>query len=124
MPRATANTAEGQREELKTLDGGYVILRKLTYGEMLKRRDMSVRASSGRGRGVDIDFQQLEVAVFEFSKAVMEHNLEDENGNTLNLSDRNTVEKLDPVVAQEIETLIDNMNQLPEASSKSDTESS
>jgi hypothetical protein len=118
VPRATAITTEGDKVDLKTLEGGYVQLRKLTYGEMLKRRDMAVRASSGRGRDVNIDFQQLEVAVYEFSHAVVDHNLEDEDGNKLDLSKRSIVESLDPIVAQEIEQLIDDMNQLPDGRSK------
>jgi hypothetical protein len=39
VPRATAIT-ETEHHDLKTLPGGFVVVRKLSYGEVLQRRTM------------------------------------------------------------------------------------
>ena len=126
MPRATINTAETTRFELKSLpktdedEGGFVELRKLSYGQILERRDMGAKiAIEGLGdtRSKEEDLKvttemiQKAVTEFEFKQCIVSHNLEDENGTILNFSNPNTVHALDPQVGQEISELIDEMNQ-------------
>ena len=126
MPRATINTAETTRSELTSLpktdedEGGFVELRKLSYGQILERRDMGAKiAIEGLGdtRSKEEDLKvttemiQKAVTEFEFKQCIVSHNLEDENGTILNFSNPNTVHALDPQVGQEISELIDEMNQ-------------
>lgn len=114
MPNATASN-EAVKRELKSLPGGFVTLRRLTYGEQLHRRDISAtfvpgtKAEDGR-----IETSALRVQHYEFTKAVMEHNLTDENDKPLNFNDMQDVVKLDPRVGGEIEQMIDEMNQPPD----------
>jgi hypothetical protein len=123
MPRATAVASEPERFDLKSLDEGFVVLRKLTYGEMLHRRDLSARITpkGKRDEDVEVGINQMSIVLYEFSRAIVEHNLEDDNGKLLDFRITRHVEMLDPRVAQEIEGLIIDMNRPPdEDDSKSD----
>lgn len=114
MPKAVASQ-DTERKDLKTLDEGYVVLRKMSYGEILHRRDLAAKIGRAAG-GDDVEFklQFLAVQQYEFSKCIVEHNLEKDDAGTLfNFKDAKDVALLDPVVGQEIETLIDGMNKLP-----------
>lgn len=119
MPQAIARNKEPDKFDLESLPGGFVALRKLTYGEIMHRRDLTTKITPGQGRGdAKISMDNTAVTVFEFSRAIVDHNLEDD-GMKLDLSKRATIEQLDPVIAQEIEQLIADMNQLPEDDKKS-----
>jgi len=113
MPRAVAGQ-ETHRRDLKTVPEGYVVLRKLNYGEVLKRREMGQRFDikedeGGRPQGsMQVDMER--VAVFEFSRSITEHNLEDLDDRVLNFSDPADVVKLSPEVAAEIEEFISSLN--------------
>jgi len=92
----------------------------MTYGEWQRRSDLvsriSIETANTRGRTSvrdlvqRVDTQSLEVAMFEFKACVVEHNLEDENGTTLQLGNRAHLEKLDPRIGREIGDLIDQMH--------------
>jgi hypothetical protein len=114
MPKATASK-QGQKFNLKELPEGYVVLRKLNYGEMLARRNLGMGVTAPFKRDSDsidmkLDLSQEEVRVYEFSHMVIEHNLEDDGGRKLNLMDRNDISKLDPKIALEIEGYITELN--------------
>lgn len=126
MPRATIDTTNTERHDLKSLpkteddEAGFVELRKLSYGQILERRDMGAKiAIEGLGdtRAKEEDLKvttemiQKAVTEFEFKHAIVSHNLEDEHGTLLNFGNPNTVHSLDPQVGQEIAELIDEMNQ-------------
>lgn len=116
MPKATTNINETERFELKTLPEGYVVLRRLTYGEFMKRRQMTsnLSVSGGKGRqdfeGV-LELANQKVTEFEFASCVVEHNLEDENGDLLDFKNPIHLQMLDPRVGEEISSYIDKMNQ-------------
>lgn len=123
MPKAVVSQ-DTERFDLKTLNGGFVVLRRLSYGEMLRRRDMmqtmrqteSVEASTnGKKEGGDVEavFHVSKVTHFNFSRAVEEHNLEDEDGRVLNFASVADIAKLDPRIGGEIEDLIIDMNEPP-----------
>lgn len=120
MPQGTAKPTEPERHDLATLEGGYVTLRKLTYGEILKRRDLGGVLTPGEGRNDDptIAIDQTAVTMYEFAHAVVDHNITDDKDRVLNFRNRADVDALDPVIASEIEDLIREMN--PQDSSKSD----
>lgn len=112
MPKAVASQ-ETEKKELTTVPGGYVILRKMNYGEVLHRRDIAAKMGSA-GDEVEVKLQFLAVQQYELNKCVVEHNLEkDDNGTLFNFREAKDVMLLDPVVGQEIEKYIDEMNKLP-----------
>lgn len=125
MPRATVAT-ELHHRNLKTLEGGWVKLRQLSFDQMLERRDnalrMSMETSSGRrnnrnaNQKVLLDSAMQWTRQFEFSHCIVEHNLEDDNGQPLNFSNPMTLKVLDPKVGQEIERYIEELNQEDEES--------
>lgn len=117
MPKAVA-TQDTTRVDLKSCPGGFVELRKLSYGEILKRREISSEATAPLGqKNSDTPTEmRLHIAIlktqqYDFSKCIIDHNLEDENDRKLNLASPSDFQKLDPKVAQEIEYYIDQLNQ-------------
>lgn len=113
MPKAVASL-ESKRYDLKSLPGGWVELRKLAYGEVIARRELSTVMSSDMtrdNREMKMGLNLRAVALYELEHCVIDHNLEDENGEKLNLTNAEHVMKLDPKVAQEIEGIIFDMNQ-------------
>ena len=133
MPKATASKV-GKKFDLKELPEGFVVLRKLNYGEMLSRRNLGMGVTAPFKRDSDeidmkLDLSQEEVRVYEFSHMIIDHNLEDEDGRKLNMLDRSDINRLDPKVALEIEVYINELNlpddELPlpaRSGSPSDTE--
>lgn len=123
MPKAVVSGAT-EKFELKSLEGGEVTLRRLTYGQKLERIEMStkqvIKQSGGRRNNdnaeMDIRMLQRLVAEYEFKNCVVDHNLEDETGQKLNFSHSTTLDKLDPRVGDEISTLISSMNNFDEES--------
>ncbi len=125
MPRATVDVTNTQRFELETLpktdddEAGFVELRKLSYGQVLERRDMGAKIAiegltdSNRQEDLKVttDMIQKSVIEFEFKHAIVDHNLDDEHGMRLNFNNPSSVWALDPQIGQEIGTLIDDMNQ-------------
>jgi hypothetical protein len=123
MPRATISATETHRYDLKTCPGGFVELRALTYQEMLHRQDGSSkmfmdarrRTSKRNDQGVErvaVDIMQQWTREYEFSHCVVDHNLEDDTGNKLDFKNKHTFEVLNPKIGEEIETLIDDLNQI------------
>lgn len=115
MPNAVVNVEDTERFELKTLPEGFVVLRRLTYGQKLKRRamtgSMTMRSERGK-RDFEAEMQLINEAAsqFDFANCVVDHNLEDQDGRKLNLGSKQDLQKLDPRVGDEIETLMDKMN--------------
>lgn len=115
MPRATANLDPEEKKELKTCPGGYVTLRRLTYGQKLDRMkhvgklsvDMRGKGKSTRG---EMEMLQKASTVYDFKMCIVDHNLEDENGNKLNLQLERDIDRLDPRIGEEISDLIDELN--------------
>lgn len=118
MPRAVV-TNDVVRKELKTLPEGYVELRPMTYGQAVHRRSMlKLSFTTSKGKGSDFRGEMAaankEITQFEFATCVIDHNLEDENGNKLNFSSPVDFAKLDPRVGQEIEKYISDLNNFDE----------
>ncbi len=114
MVRAVVSPDDKERIDLRSLPDGYVVLRRLSHGEYLAPRDLAMEMHmEGKGQK---DMHALakmmnrEVTQYEFSKCIVEHNLEDEHGNLLNFGSPSTLDKLDPRVGEEIGKHIDRMN--------------
>jgi hypothetical protein len=115
MPLAVTNQ-EGERHELKSLPGAYVVLRRLTYGQKLKRLEVSSKMTVAMGKGKgdtkgELDMMQFAATFFDFQRCITEHNLEkDTNGTLLNFTSQQDFLILDPRVGDEISKLLDKMN--------------
>lgn len=114
MPRATVN-ADGTKIDLKTCPGGFVTLRQLSFGQMLKRRDMAAKymheiIPGSTTNRITIDILNEVSRKYDFAHCIIDHNLEDDQGNKLDFSNHMTLEVLDPRIASEIEDEIDKLN--------------
>lgn len=130
MPRATIDTEETFRYDLKTLPaqngdmGGFVVLRRLSYHQMMQRRDIAAKIgweekrSTGKrtNQGDETIKAMMEVMnvatmEYEFKHSIVEHNLEDSNGNLLNFNNPESFRNLHPKIGAEIGKYIDDLNQ-------------
>lgn len=120
MPKATVDTTKNQRFELSTLpashddEAGFVLLRRMSYGEFLKRRDMISKMSmKGQGKDTEAVMEMANEVVtrYEFMTCIVDHNLEDDNGNNLDFRSAKAFTQLDPNVGEEVAELIDEYNE-------------
>lgn len=114
MPVAVI-TQPSERRELKSCPGGYVVIKRMTYGQKLTRREMTrmtVSAQRGSKKDVqaEIDAMQRKVSLWEFANLIEDHNLDDENGRKLNFQNSMDVDKLAGPIGEEIDTLISELN--------------
>jgi hypothetical protein len=126
MPKATVDASSVTRFDLKSLEGAYVVMRKQTYGERKRRADIVTRvtmqAADTRGTPdvMHMDIRNLDVTLFDYRTSIVEHNLEDHDSRTLDFKRTEDLENLDPVVGDEIETLIRNMNRFDQEGKSGD----
>lgn len=115
MPRATVSL-EPKTEDLSTCPGGWVKLRRMSYGELLASNDMafSVSLESGDKGSSDpkmgVGASTGRIAEFRFKVCIVDHNLENEAGAKLDFRNAQTMHLLDPNVGQEIDALISKMH--------------
>lgn len=113
MPNATVNF-DTERHDLKTLPGGFVELKRMSYGQVVERRSM-LKLSVAQTKGSkdfkgEMAMANREITMFEFKVCIVNHNLTDANDRQLNLGGQMDFTSLDPRVGQEIESLISDMN--------------
>lgn len=114
MPKATVDISQ-VRKDLKTLEGAYVVLRRMSFGQKQERQDLALKMTlegDKRGtRGV-VEGTSMPVTLFDFSKCVVEHNLylDDEETKAMNLGSARDLAQLDPRVGEEIASYIDELN--------------
>jgi hypothetical protein len=125
MPLATV-TEESKRFDLKSLEGAYIVVKRMTHGEKLTRRGMtkmSVTAKRGqKDVQAEIDMLQRQVAHWEFKHLILEHNLEgyvdprnpDRGLRPLNFNNAADVDLLDGKVGEEIDMHISDYNNFEE----------
>ncbi len=106
MPNATVNLEDVEKFPLKSLEGGEVTIRRLSYGAWLKRQEMAmqmkIHGMDKKNPDTEIQSMQKQVAQFEFSHCIVDHNLEDAAGNKLDFSKPHTLDILSPKVGNEI----------------------
>lgn len=111
MPKAVTSV-QTKRFELQTLPEAYVVLRKLNYGERKKIESMSMKfpvpGPTGEREGMTIDMAA--VIKFQFGACIVEHNLEDNDGRTLDFTQEKDFDQLEDFVGEEIEELIAEFN--------------
>jgi len=120
MPKATVSS-DVEHKDLKSLAGGWVELKRMSYGQKLERTqlatDMEIEMTRGsKNQKASIDIMQHAVAMFEFKNCVVDHNLfeDDEEKVKINLTTKAGLAMLDPKVGDEIGKLIDDMNNFEE----------
>lgn len=120
MPVAVVSQEE-QRFDLESAPpDGFVVLRALPFGKRLERRDMISKLAVEQDDGKRKRNSQPEKAyvetfikaarVYEFDYCIVDHNLQDANGNKLDFSNSMSLEVLDPKIGEEIEKLIDKIH--------------
>lgn len=118
MPQATVSSSNNaEKFDLKTCPGGYVCLRRMTYGEKLNRQQMSSKMSFTGGKKDfegTMDLVNTKVREIEFQKCIVDHNLEDESGRKLDFRNKMDIHSLDPKIGDEIDELISDMNNYDE----------
>lgn len=122
MPIAVVVDNVSDKILLKTLPpDGYVIVRRMTYGESLSRSAKATKLLVGGGetKGKDfqgeIDIQTEALALWDFANLIVEHNCQDVDGRTLNFKNIVDVKKLSSVVGEEIGKAIDDFNEIEES---------
>lgn len=122
MPKATVSTEQVQKD-LKTCPGGYVVLKKMDYGQKLERTQIAtdIELEMARGGGqrtqkASVDIAQKKVTLFEYRHCIVDHNLyeDDEEQVKLNLHTIDGLSKLDPKIGDEIGVYIDELNNYEE----------
>jgi hypothetical protein len=130
MPQATIDREETFRYDLKTLpanngdQGGYVMLRRLSFHQMMQRRDIASkigweerRAAKGSKKQEEetikamMEIMNVATMEYEFRHSIVSHNLEDASGSLIDFTNPETYKALDPRVGQEIGKYIDELNQ-------------
>lgn len=112
MPKAQV-VLDAVHVDLKTCPGGYVKLRRLTYGESLKRKSMmtvAIEKSSGKDAQAMVHMANREISYFEFGTCILDHNLEKEDGSLFNFKNSVEIDLLDPRIAEEIELEMNKLN--------------
>jgi hypothetical protein len=125
-----------ERKDLETLpgqdgkEGGWVELRRLSYGEKLQKDQEAMKmrfnmSSMGDGRAetnLDAEIAMINeyATIVEMSRCIMDHNLTDgEDGPKLDFNKPDDVRKLDPRVGEEINQLLQELNDFERKSKKS-----
>lgn len=139
MPRAVT-PQEAKTFNLESLPEGFVTIRRMSYGEDLQVRSLSVRMHmqqeemrrarrEAEKEGREPDDIEVEMSVdvravtaFQFARTIVDHNLENEVGKKLNFRNRADFEKLDPAIGAEIENYIGEMNPPTKQSKEDDAE--
>lgn len=132
MPKAVVSLSGSQRFDLKSLpantetgeEGGFVTLRRMTYGQKLERMDMAtqstIKAQQQKKKSRDIDAEMSikmlnrVVTEYEFRTCIVDHNLQNEAGDLLNFHQAQSIDFLDPRVGDEISKYIGEMNNFEE----------
>jgi hypothetical protein len=107
--------AQGEKRLLKTLPGGYVVLRRMTYGEKMHRSGlmsgMKFRSQKGqKDFEGEIQMANRRVTEYEFATCVVDHNLEKEDGVKLDLRNPSDLNMLDGRIGDEIGQLMNDLN--------------
>ena len=122
MPIAVITDDISDKISLKTLPpDGYVVVRRMSYGESLARESKPTRllieSSDGKGKTTpqaEVDIQTEALALWDFANLVVEHNCEDRDGRPLNFKNISDVKKLAGPVGREIGKIIDDFNDVEE----------
>lgn len=116
MPRATVDIDDVEKFPLTTCEGGFVTLRRLPYGAWLKRQEMALQMKMhGMERGQEavgeLAMANRKVTEFEYKECIVEHNLEDANGQLLDFRSGRALDMLNPKIGNEISSYISQLHE-------------
>lgn len=120
MAIATIIESEVKFELKSCPPDGYVVIRRMTYGERLKRQSMmsKMKMDMGDRRGSNpvAEFEMLNEAVslWEFANLITDHNLTDSSQKPLNFKNAADVHRVRGQVGDEISQYISNINEYEE----------
>jgi hypothetical protein len=115
MPRATVSM-EPETAHLRTCPGGFIKLRRMTFGELTTSQDMAYQVQMKASEAdpdspeASLSVSRMAIMEYQFKTVILEHNLEDETGRTLDFRSAKDVHLLDGNVGQEITSIVDNMH--------------
>jgi hypothetical protein len=116
MPVATVTDSD-VKVDLKSIEGGYVVIRRATYGEKLKTKSMmsSIRMELGDKKTGNISQAHIElfeekVTNYEFANFISDHNLTDEKQKPLNFKNAADVARLRGQIGEEISDRMKEVN--------------
>lgn len=124
MPDVSDVVNVTKRYDLKSAPpDGFVVVRRMNYGEELVRQQMSTKflvggnsgngAKSGNTLSGELDINTADVAFWDFANLIVEHNLT-RNGAPLNFKSRDVVKSISGPLGKEIGTAIDEWNSVEE----------
>lgn len=118
MPVATVEGLETKHFDLKTLPEGYIVVRRATYGEYLKRQQMTSNMKVSSNRESDyagvMELINKQAIEFEFANLIVEHNLTRQDGTPLNFSKPGDIDLLASKIGDEINKRINELNSFEE----------
>ena len=126
MPIAGGRGFETKRFNLESCPGGFIVIRRLSYGDKMMRKQKlgktTVSSEMGKDRKMNAFVAELqmineEVTLFEFAKSIVEHNLEilkepsdPTSAIPVDFANVDHVRKLDGSVGEEIDMIITSFN--------------
>jgi len=103
-----------ERHELTTLEGAFVVVREMSYGERLLRTSlqgkMKVSGDKNSEFAGEIEMAVARIARWDFANLVVDHNLEDTDSRKLDFHKDADLNKLQAKIGEEVGKLIDTMN--------------
>jgi hypothetical protein len=115
MPVAVV-VQSSERRELKSLPEGYVVIKRMTYGQKLLRSELNMKMlieMGGKGKADmqgEMKIMSRQVALWEFANLIEDHNLTDAEGRMLDFNRNVDVERIEGKIGEEISTYIDELN--------------
>lgn len=119
--KATVDTAP-VRFDLKTLEGAFVTIRRMSWGEKLFRQENATKQAAiitgGKVEKLDIAILSRKVNEWEFAHLIVDHNLEIDDEIKFDFKRPGQFDKLDPKVGDEIAGYIGDLNNYEEEDQK------
>lgn len=116
MPIAVVEENE-EKCPLKTCPpDGYVIIKKMNYGQSLERQDMiaeiamQMPENKRNNPKMEIKFLQRKTALWEFANLIIDHNLQAKDGRLLNFKNPEDVTLIRGPIGDEIQAYINKFN--------------
>jgi hypothetical protein len=114
MPVAVV-TQDTERFELKSLEGAYVVVRQMSYGEKMLRSGMSgamklLKDNKQSDYIGEMSVETQKITLWDFANLIVEHNLQDIDGSNLNFKLEGDVRKLSSKIGEEVGICIDKVN--------------
>lgn len=113
MPIASVSS-NTESHELKSCPGGWIVVKRLSYGDKLKRMSlmrMSLQLGGDKKNTTgEMALGNQQMTYLDFAKCIIEHNLEIAEGKLFDFGRQTDIDQLDPVVGEEISGILDSLN--------------